>query len=143
MCIKWFRKKEQSIDPDGDHSISYSALSDLLRKKFPKAKLFLSDSYTFLCSYDDIASVLAASNVNSMEYVEEVMDCDDFAAALWGEFSRPPWSRYAVGLVWTDLHALNICVADDSEIYFIEPQTDEIQTVLQPWQGSEVRLVII
>ncbi len=51
------------------------------------------------------------------EELAPIPACDDFAAELFGKFA---------GSVWTDKHALNFFVSENDELYFIEPQTDQI-----------------
>ena len=129
--------------PVSSKKVSLSELDMFLKDKFPDVSLFLSDNEYTLCHYDDVAYFLATSQIDKMEFVSEELDCDDFAAALWGEFSIPPWSALAVGLVWTEVHTLNIVVTEDMKVLFLEPQTDEINEQLVSWQGTEPRLIII
>ena len=129
--------------PTSTKTIDYQQLHTILRGQFPKANIFLSDSVSTLCSYDDIALFLAQDDTNRMEYKAESLDCDDFSFRLMGQFSFYPWSALAIGIVWTDAHALNCFVAEDEIVYFIEPQTGTIFTELAPWQGSYVKLVVL
>jgi len=112
-------------------------------QEFPGADIFLSDRNFKLCAYDDIAWFLAQDQTNKLEYVAEKYDCDDFAYRLMGQFSVPGWSDLAFGLVWTEKHAMNIIVAEDKKIFFIEPQSDKLEKELKLWQGTNVRCVMI
>jgi len=58
-----------------------------------------------------------------------------------GQFSVPGWSDLAFGIVWTDIHALNIMVGTDKQIYFLEPQLDKILLELEPWMGTSIRFI--
>ena len=49
----------------------------------------------------------------------------------------------AFGILWTNLHAMNCFVAEDRKLYLLEPQTDTIQTKLEPWQGASVRFIMM
>lgn len=64
--------------------------------------------------------------------------CDDFSYRLMGQFSIRGWSDLCFGIVWTYYHALNCVVAENGEVYFIEPQSDEL---LEP--TDDLRLIII
>jgi len=143
MCSIFHKNKPVEILPTGGEQIFCGELLGLLSRHFPDAEIYLSDKTSTLCTYDDVAYVVARAKMDQYTYEAEVMDCDDFAMVLLGEFSKPPWSALTVGLVWTDKHALNCCVTEDREILFIEPQTGEISNKLAGWQGLLVRLIII
>ena len=155
MCIvtEHARAKQRIIElespnlefkPTSTKEIGYVALRQLLRDKIPEAQLFLSDiSHYRLCSYDDIALFLARDETDKMTFVDERLDCDDFAYRLMGQFSIPDWSDLCFGIVWSELHALNICIPEDMEVLFVEPPTDTLETQLQDWMVSTIRLVII
>jgi hypothetical protein len=136
-------KIEIEYKPVSSKKASLQELNDFLRARFPNAQLWLSDNSYTLCHYDDIAYFVAVSQIDKMQYKPEEMDCDDFARALWGEFAAPLWSALAIGLVWTDVHALNICITEDWRLLFLEPQTDEMNEKLANWQGSEPKLIVV
>lgn len=129
--------------PTSTERIDYGDLYALLRSKAPKAELFLSDNSYLLCRKSDIVSFLVRDKTNRQEYVAEKYDCDDFAYRLMGQITVPGWSDLAFGLVWTDRHALNGYVGEDSELYFVEPQADVIQSDLLSWQGDHIRLIMM
>ncbi len=139
MC---FGKKINYL-PVSNKKISLQVLNALLEAKFPDAILYLSDNEYILCHYDDVAWFLAQSQIDKIEFQTEIMDCDDFASALWGEFNKPPWSALAIGLVWTEVHALNIVITEDMKVLFLEPQTDELNEKLASWQGLTPRLIMV
>jgi hypothetical protein len=138
-----FKPKPVEYTPISSKKASFQEMSNFLRAKFPNAALYLSDNEYTLCHYDDVAYFLAVSQVNKIPYTAESMDCDDFAAALWGEFSKPPWSGLAIGYVWTEVHALNCVITEDWRLLWLEPQTDELNEKLASWQGLEPRLMIV
>jgi len=139
--IKLLQKKvePESILPTSTKRIKGEVLYKLLRDKFPDAELYLSDKDYLLCSYDDIALFLAQDNTNKMGYIKEILDCDDFSYRLMGQFSIPGWSDLAFGIVWSNVHALNICVTEDLEVLFVEPQSDE----LKDSQQGLIRFIIM
>ena len=123
--------------------IGTADLHAILRSVAPDAQLYLSDRSFLLCKKQDIKDFLAYDKTNRIEYVAEAFDCDDFAYSLMGQISIPGWSDLAFGLVWTNLHALNICVTEERKVLFIEPQNDFIQSGLLPWQGDRIRFIIL
>ena len=129
--------------PIGAKRIKYASLMGLLKERCPNAQIFLSDKDYLLCNKEDIVSFLIRDKTNKTEFVPNEYDCDDFSYRLMGQMSIPKWSDLAFGIVWTDKHALNCYIGEDKVFKFIEPQTDTIQSGLQEWQGSEIRLIII
>ncbi len=124
--------------------ISIDELWALLNQKFPGAQLFISDYTQFLCDIEDINAFLSQDETNRILYTGELgFDCDDFAYRLQGQFSTPEWAKIAIGIIWTDTHALNICIDANRDIWLIEPQSDKVQSNLESWQGTNVRFVMI
>lgn len=81
---------------------------------------------------------------NILNWVEEAMDCDDFAriAAGFAQIlhfltpNRPPQSALAVGELWYQRdsgegHAINLCVCglNPEDVVAYEPQTRQIVTL--------------
>jgi len=137
------KPKTEDYKPVSSKKASWQEVNDFLQAKFPNAQRWLSDSEYTLCHYDDVAYFLAVSQVNKIPYTAESMDCDDFARALWGEFGKPPWSGLAIGLVWTEVHALCYVITEDWKLLWLEPQTDELNEKLASWQGLTPRLMIV
>ena len=143
MCIQITRNKEvipptPKPKPTIRREIEKVELCQLLQKRFPDAIIRVSDSTTKLCSIEDINAFLAVDETNRIKYQAEDMDCDDFAFVLLGQFSTPPWSATAFGFIWTDTHAMNVCVDANLDIWLIEPQTDGLKSKLESWQGIKV-----
>jgi hypothetical protein len=138
----WGRPKpKKKLKPTSTRIVSYGGLHSILRKEFPNAELFLSDNIYLLCDPQDIKKFLKQDATDRIEYKPEDFDCDDFAYRLMGQMSVPDWSKLAFGIVWTDKHALNCFVDEDGEIWFVEPQTDEILPTLKDWMGSKIRFI--
>ena len=117
-------------------------LWQLLYQRFPQmGALYLSDQVYRLCSLNDIREFLHQDATNHHQYKAEGFDCNDFSYRLMGQFSVPGWSDLAFGIVWTDIHALNIMVGTDKQIYFLEPQLDKILLELEPWMGTSIRFI--
>ena len=123
--------------------IDHTGLKSLIELNFPSASIFLSDSVKYLCDLKDNEAFLAQDKTNRKTYVKDKYDCDDFAYRLMGQFSVEGWAEIAKGIIWTDTHALLGCIDVNRDFWFIEPQSDTIKSNLEPWQGTQVRLVMI
>jgi hypothetical protein len=124
--------------------ISYPEIFALLSEKFPGVQLLISDFTQYLCDIEDINTFLAQDETNRIQYTGELgFDCDDFAYRLQGQFSNPDWAKIAIGIIWTDLHALNICIDANRDVWLIEPQSDKALSNLEPWQGNNARFIIM
>ncbi len=145
MCFNFFKPKPPVVSPALIlPRSSKRTTSAELEALLPRAEtLFLSDNTFYLCHPEDIALFLAQDATNRLEYLAEDYDCDDFTLRLAGQFSIPRWSALAFGICWTDLHALNFFVDEDGKFWFVEPQSDEIQSQLNAWQGQNLRLLIV
>ena len=97
------------------------------------AGIYLPDNFLKVYDKAEVMESRELKEVSAITYVAEKMDCDDFAAKLFGQFA---------GLVWTNVHALNWFLAEDCKFYFIEPQTGQLSQVLEGWQGSDIRFFL-
>ena len=124
-----------------------SELYQIIRDKFPEGDIQLSDPWSeavySLCDIEDIEAFLDVDETNHYQYVQHKFDCDNFARLLWGQFGIPEWAHFAVGLFWSDVHAMVICVDANEDFWLIEPQTDEKRSDLLAWQGTKMRFVIV
>lgn len=145
MCI--FKKKPEFkpvIRPMIRKEVDFNYIFNIINTKLPNAPhIYLSDSTYYLCSEDDIKSFLDMDSTNKETYIAEEFDCDDFSYRLIGQLSVPEWSGIAFGIVWTDLHALNCFIDTNGKFWFIEPQTDAIQEILDDWQGKDIQFVMM
>ncbi len=119
----------------------------IIRDKFPDGDIHLGDSryesvYS-LCDIEDIEALLDVDETNHLKYVKSKFDCENFAAMLWGQFNTPEWAPFAIGYIWTDKHAMIMCIDTNEDLWLIEPQTDKRRSDLLWSQGTKLRLVII
>jgi hypothetical protein len=124
---------EPELEPTG--TIDINLMSSILLDKLEEmgdesAELYLADKQCKVYSKEVVKAFLGLDETDKITYVAEDMDCDDFAAMLFG---------MGLGLLWTAKHAMNFFISDDEEVYFVEPQTDKISHVLEDWQGLAVR----
>ena len=128
--------KKAEIEPCG--LVDINEASSILLDKMEeigdeKAEIYLPDSNIKIYNKKDVENALALEEIGAIEYVAEKMDCDDFAALAYGKF---------LGLVWTNLHAMNWFLDEDSEIWWVEPQTGKLSKGLEGWQGDTVRFFL-
>lgn len=143
MClntiIRWFNPED--IDPPKKETkISITDLSALLLDKFPNtqdervSRVYL-DRSSYLTSKDEYMKFIHANDVDKGIYITDKHDCDDFAIALWGALkSSQQWSKMAFGLIFVHWeghgnHAVNFFVDSNMDVYYVEPQTDEVWLV--------------
>jgi len=127
-------KNPMRLMPAG--TLDINTFSSILLDKLvegDKAALYLADSYCKVFDKQAVIDFLDLAHVDKLIYVPESMDCDDFAAELYGK--RLP-------LVWTNLHALNWFIDVNEEFWYVEPQTRKIARDLEDWQGWDVRFFI-
>ncbi len=142
MCF--FKKKPSDLPVSTSTAhISNAELRSLLEAKFPQCNIYLSDGDYRLCSEKDMEAFLSYDPTEKNKYSAEEFDCDDFSYRLMGQFCVPGWSDLAFGILWTNTHALNVFVTEEKKVLFIEPQNDNIEELLEPWQGSMVYLVVM
>jgi len=128
---------EPEIEPAGTITL-YEASSILLdvmdaMGDTSGAEIYLPDEDIKVYYKDEVKVSNHLSEVSAITYVAEIMDCDDFAARLYGHFA---------GLVWTMKHALCWFISEENEFYFIEPQTGKISKTLEGWQGCKIRFFL-
>ena len=122
--------------------ISSAEIESIIRKKFPTGEIYLSEMLFKLCDIGDIEKVLDVDETNHIIYSKD-FDCDDFARRLWGQFAAPEWGGYGICLIWTNAHALIMGIDTNTDVWFIEPQTDARRSDLEEWQGQEMRFCIV
>jgi len=125
-------------------TITGAEVETILRLKHPEFPFIgISDAVFDLCSKESLKAFLNLDETNKITYVPEKMDCDDFAARLYGQVNAPLWSACPIGLMWTNLHALCFTILDETkDFYYIEPQNDKIAPELDNWQGLQARFMI-
>lgn len=110
--------------------ISGNKVREILTK-FNKNHLWISDGRFKLIDTSNLKEFLNLNPVNKRKYISEFHDCDDFCYELMGNVST--WHpEGAFGMVWGNrakdnvAHAWNFFINENSEIMFVEPQTDNI-----------------
>ena len=134
MCFN----KPKGLPPPKDLvDIQAGDIMNLIKQAFPKANIFLSDSTYKTTNIDELMRFLKDDKTNEYRYVSEYMDCDDFSYRLMGSIHNVEWGALPFGIVWLSKpsgnHALNCFVDNTHEIYFIEPQNDNIFICPSNW----------
>lgn len=127
--------------------LSSDEVREILIREFGSGPyLAIYDRHYFALNKSDVEAFLHSSKIDAIKYQKERFDCDDFAAALRGEFLQ--WFSHghegkgeergaAFGQITGDLrkastpnevrgHAMNFFIASDRKVYIIEPQTDSV-----------------
>ena len=98
-------------------------------------RLLIADKQYFCPSLSDAKAVIKRTKVETYQYNIEGFDCDDFALVLKAEFVKDAYvsgirrSSHCFGIAWGKLpgdHALNWFIDDRGQLYFVEPQSDEV-----------------
>jgi len=137
MCIeqlKQYFEKDQIGKPKYTKKIGDLQIEDLIIMNLgykPVIKTF--DSWYKTTKFLEYDRFIDNDKTNWNKYQPEYTDCDDFAIALWGSFSKNPnWSSLAFGVVCADFnngknaHAFNIFITNDHSVFYCEPQNDKI-----------------
>ena len=99
----------------------------------PEQFLYPADGEYQISSIEEVKRFIKWDWTNLMAYAKDALDCDDFAAHLWGVSACPGWSglpwAYTEGMCWGGGHSIVSIVADDPpKVFFIEPQNDTLLT---------------
>ena len=106
---------------------------DVIEQYGNQAELYLPDNHMKIYNYDEVVSDGSLEWVDTLVFMAEKHDCDDFARKLFGKWA---------GLVWTNNHALNWFIDENGKFWFIEPQTKKIADKLDAWQGKSLRFLL-
>jgi hypothetical protein len=97
--------------------------------------IHIADGEYYMPHISYVRKIVAKSRVDRLKWISNRHDCDDFAHLLKADFIKAGYrdgrrrAACCVGVVWGLLpgpHAINFFIDDKQELYFIEPQTDEI-----------------
>jgi len=107
-----------------------TSLNYILRKQTGCRRNEIPDRYLDLLRKEDVMTFLWLDKTDKKEYAGEKWDCDDFARELYCRAKDYFWVKYklnaAFGIVKIHKHRHNFYVAKDSNVWYIEPQTDEM-----------------
>ena len=119
--------------------ITSSEVMNILKNYTNASNIRISDNYFTITDLKTMKNIINFSPIKFRKYQTEIYDCDDYSFGFMGlmRFIIP---NFAVGIVWTHNHALNFCIIQNKELYFIEPQTNEIY---KPSKNIKIQLMII
>ena len=97
-------------------------------------QIHLADGNYHLPSVPEVKEILDDDDLNLTKYIPEVSNCDDYSLLLKAEFvvrqnMYRKESPYCFGEIWGEFptpHAINIFIDNNHQVWFVEPQTDEI-----------------
>ena len=140
MCIDWLCnilgccKEDSEVPlPEIVGNIEYSELLTLLKAEFGMdVAILLSDYHYKLTTKKSFERFLADDNTNNYIYSGDPgLNCDNYASILCGRTAIPGWGEVPIGSCWlsTPAHALNIFVDENNNVYYTEPQNDQMWLV--------------
>ena len=102
-----------------------------LKEQWPNACIHIPDKEYTLPSEYKIWNELVSSYFEDYEYLNSIMDCDDYSLLLHAwirqQQYKNKWEKpLAFGEVWSRTHALNFVILDDKTIKLVEPQNDKL-----------------
>lgn len=123
------------LQPCGTISIEEcsSICLDIIEQYGNRAELYLPDNHMKIYNYATVVADAGLEWVDTLVYVVEEHDCDDFGRKLFGLWA---------GLTWSDVHALNWFIDENNKFWFIEPQSKKIADKLDAWQGKSIRFLL-
>jgi Agglutinin C-terminal len=147
-----------AASPDNGTIAPTSSLAGAVKKRLAgkladDPGIRFGDGVFYLPKISEVKDILDESSADRRVWMTERFDCDDFAYVLKSEMSIHAYEsaslRYAlcVGIVWGNFdwvsgyHAVNWFIADDGELRFIEPQSDEIYDISHCSGGISLLLV--
>ena len=117
-------------------------------------RMYWADNTWLITARGEMQRFINWSDVNKFPFTAEIKDCDDAAAALYGEFAKyPQWSGYPANLIWgrwpneNRAHAFYTEVSWPSfanrtpTVYLVEPQTD-LELSIEIFEGMELLLLV-
>ena len=108
------------------------------------SQVYISDDFLDLTTQTEASKFSEETAVMYRTWVSEQHDCDNFSFALNGYWSDGLKS-FAFGIAWSQIHAFNIMVDKDLEIWIVEPQTNK-WTLLEEVTDSkykDIKLIVM
>jgi hypothetical protein len=138
MCLRWLQKVKT---PEGTE-IGMQELG-LLFSQIPRPvnNIVWMDNKYITTTLTKYLSIFEDDKTDMERYVSEYYDCDNFAVALLGLIrGNKNYSHFPFGLCFVTTpegtgHAINIFVDNKKDIYYLEPQTDEVWLVKSDRKG--------
>ena len=94
----------------------------------PTAVSEISDNVYYTCDVETLKRFLGFDKTNYKAYQSEIFDCDDFSLVLDGRVDM--WQpALPFGISWSDVHAYNIFIDKDKNVWIVEPQQDKVMTL--------------
>lgn len=139
----WFPEEEPEGIPEIKGEITIGEIRVLLGKYCKN--LFISDPYFKTTSMEEAKRYSAESLIQTRSYMKEIHDCDNFSYALNGYWSDSLKS-FCFGIAWSDIHAFNILISNDKQIWICEPQNNKwykLKDIKKNKMYYPLRLVLI
>jgi hypothetical protein len=130
---------EPKIEINTDTKISRPELKKIITEKCHIEDNCIwnyGDAEYILPSLEEVKEILAKSPINTYSYIPNGHDCEDFSRELKTWLSKRGIGNLALSFIEVNqynvdgklvsAHGINLVVTKEHDVYFIEPQTDEI-----------------
>ena len=101
-----------------------------------ESPFFFADAYYKEADEELIRQILEEDKTDLEQYIEEDLDCDDFAFRLMGVFHQNlRTAAMPIFITWANTPAGHAILSYyyNGEVFIIEPQNDEIYSVPKNW----------
>ena len=143
MCIDWLCNilgccKEDSEVPPPDivGTIESGDLKTVLEEAFGDIPTLIPDYHFVLATKDSYKEFLKYDKTDRYIYTGDTeynhWDCENYSYHLHGNLNIPKWAGVPKGCCWlsTPSHAVNIFVDENLDVYYTEPQNDQMYKVM-------------
>jgi len=111
--------------------LHHNAIRAILKKAgINKENIYISDGWYKFLPQNLLKNFLEYNLYTDKKYIKEIYDCDNFSFSLMGMASHI-LNGFAFGIIWVTRkdrtkHALNFFIDEDGELFYIEPQNNEV-----------------
>lgn len=143
MCLNWIKNRicveycDRDVPPpDVVGSIDRHSLDPLLKSVLGDIPILYGDNWYRIVTMESFKKFLDYDQTDKYSYVADKpdvdrFDCNSYSLHLAGNLSIPGWASAITGPIWlsTPNHAVNIFVDEELEVWYVEPQTDQMWKV--------------
>jgi len=137
MCLDYlfFKKRYGLTKPSPLIKIDADEFRGYMVSNFPNCAFRWQDKKYKVTNLSEYRRFLDWDDTDKQLYIPESYDCDDFAIRLHGNITIPFWSSLPFGHCYVTIisrdvnHAVNIFVDNEGDVYFVEPQDDNIYSI--------------
>ena len=138
---KLFEGEDVSYEPKKLGEIGIVELRNLITPFC--SDVYLSDKNYSLTSVEEAKRFSISTKVECRKWLKEEHDCDEFSFALMG-YWNDGLKQFCFGIAWSNVHAFNIMVDNEKQIWIIEPQSNKfikIEDIKYPYSPLKVVMI--